>query len=90
MWFASPCYSKFGPCISLVGPIDGSGPHADGPTLAFAASEEANEKSQEVWTRLVLGLEKVNGFGKVGWGTELLREAVSHTCSKDLESSSRA
>jgi hypothetical protein len=65
-------------------------PHADGPTLAFAASEEANEKSQEGVDRLVLGLEKVNGFGKVGWGTELLREAVSHTCSKYLGSSSRA
>jgi hypothetical protein len=74
----------------VVGPFDGSGPHADGTTPAFAASEKANESLRRCGPGLVLALEKMDGFGKVDWGTDLLCEAVGQTCSKDLVSSSRA
>ena len=85
-----PTYSKFGPCISLVGPIDGSGPHADGTIPAFCSLRKGLMKPQEVWTGLVPALEKMNEFGKVGWRIEHLRKAVGQICSKDRESSSRA
>ena len=44
---------------------------------------KANEVS-EVWTRLVLPHERMDVFGKVGFVTELLREAVGQICPKDL------
>ena len=43
-----PAIPSSGPCMSLDGPTDGSGPHADGTTPAFAASEKADEVSGRV------------------------------------------
>ena len=49
----------------------------------FAASER-QMKSRRRGTRLVLPHERMDVFGKVGFVTELLREAVGQICPKDL------